>query len=290
MEATYLSEQPSVTATPTLESSSTPTATPPSTAATILERLQVEQVGSALSANQKEAPSQNQSTLPVLEIFGPTVQGEGPVAGKPCIFIRLAICDYRCEWCDTKESWTAARAKRMSFEDIAVQVSRLSSTIPLITISGGNPCVHPHVGKMVKEIQKLLPDVKFSVETQGSIWQDWVRTMAYCVVSPKGPSSGQVDKLRLGVLDKFMRTPRHPFLKVVVFTKMDYDWAKFIHMRYPLIPFYVSTGTNEPYTGVEDLGVRYRDVAELVAVDPDMQDTIVLPQLHKVAWGAEKGR
>lgn len=40
-------------------------------------------------------------TLPVIEIFGPTVQGEGAEAGVPTHFLRLGGCDYRCAWCDT---------------------------------------------------------------------------------------------------------------------------------------------------------------------------------------------
>jgi len=37
----------------------------------------------------------------ISEIFGPTIQGEGPLIGKPTVFVRTAGCDYRCAWCDT---------------------------------------------------------------------------------------------------------------------------------------------------------------------------------------------
>src|SRR5262249_51216898 len=37
----------------------------------------------------------------VSEIFGPTIQGEGPLIGRPSVFVRTAGCDYRCAWCDT---------------------------------------------------------------------------------------------------------------------------------------------------------------------------------------------
>lgn len=39
--------------------------------------------------------------LAVLEIFGPTLQGEGAVIGAPTMFIRFGGCDYRCEQCDS---------------------------------------------------------------------------------------------------------------------------------------------------------------------------------------------
>jgi 7-carboxy-7-deazaguanine synthase len=135
-----------------------------------------------------------------------------------------------------------------------------------------------------------MPNVEFSVETQGSVWQEWVTRLRYCVVSPKGPSSGQMPKLKMNVLDRFMFETRNPFLKVVVFDEEDYKFAQFMHARYRMVPFYVSSGTNEPYTGLVDMSERYRWLCELVAHDKDMQDTTVLPQLHKLAWGNEKGR
>ena len=37
----------------------------------------------------------------ISEIFGPTIQGEGPLIGIPTIFVRTGSCDYRCSWCDS---------------------------------------------------------------------------------------------------------------------------------------------------------------------------------------------
>jgi 7-carboxy-7-deazaguanine synthase len=37
----------------------------------------------------------------ISEIFGPTIQGEGALVGKPTVFVRTGGCDYRCDWCDT---------------------------------------------------------------------------------------------------------------------------------------------------------------------------------------------
>ena len=38
------------------------------------------------------------------EIFG-ALQGEGPSAGRPSVFIRLSRCNLACQWCDTAYTW-----------------------------------------------------------------------------------------------------------------------------------------------------------------------------------------
>ena len=43
--------------------------------------------------------------LPVLEIFGPTFQGEGRAIGQKTMFVRTAGCDYHCDWCDSAFTW-----------------------------------------------------------------------------------------------------------------------------------------------------------------------------------------
>lgn len=41
---------------------------------------------------------------PVIEIFD-SIQGEGSMIGLPVTFIRMAGCNLKCPWCDSKNTW-----------------------------------------------------------------------------------------------------------------------------------------------------------------------------------------
>jgi 7-carboxy-7-deazaguanine synthase len=47
--------------------------------------------------------------LLVSEVFGPTLQGEGPHTGQAAAYIRLGGCNLRCRWCGTAFTWDQNR-------------------------------------------------------------------------------------------------------------------------------------------------------------------------------------
>lgn len=44
------------------------------------------------------------SSILISEIFGPTIQGEGALIGRPTVFVRTGGCDFRCRWCIAPET------------------------------------------------------------------------------------------------------------------------------------------------------------------------------------------
>lgn len=85
-----------------------------------------------------EKSESDSGSLSVHSIFY-TIQGEGPMCGRPAIFIRLAGCNLQCPSCDT--DYTGGRQK-MSVETIMRSVETmlaLTTRRPLVVITGGEP-------------------------------------------------------------------------------------------------------------------------------------------------------
>lgn len=250
-------------------------------------------------------------TVPVIESFGPVIQGEGALAGLPTLFLRLGLCDFRCDWCDSKYAVEPSVVKRdairMTEDEMTAACTALSTTRGMwITLSGGNPAMH-EMGEFVSNMQAY--GYKISVETQGSIWRDWLARVDHLTVSPKPPSSLMVnaknDRQVEGFFDKAEDEVPHGSarsLKIVVFDEADYEWARaFIERRRGWQSF-ISVGTpsvskwgSEVYDAVSDrqvrdqIGDQYRWLCERVSTDPALVATRVLPQLHVVAFGHSRG-
>ncbi len=87
-------------------------------------------------APQKELV--NDGTLEVNSIWH-TIQGEGPLAGVPAFFIRLAGCNLQCPGCDT-EYTKILDEKTFSEEEIVDFIKGLDKpTTNLVVITGGEP-------------------------------------------------------------------------------------------------------------------------------------------------------
>jgi organic radical activating enzyme len=76
----------------------------------------------------------------VKEMFGPTLQGEGAHAGRPCVFLRLAACNLACTWCDT--DFRPEGAQRLDAGAIALRLLELDvHRTRLVIVTGGEPAL-----------------------------------------------------------------------------------------------------------------------------------------------------
>ncbi|MHC4750074.1 MAG: hypothetical protein ACYTFW_09395 [Planctomycetota bacterium] len=88
--------------------------------------------------------SEQVTELRVNEVFY-SIQGEGLQTGTPSVFIRLAGCNLRCSWCDTRSALDGRVGLRFRPLDLMVQIAKngwfhnLCSTRTHLVFTGGEP-------------------------------------------------------------------------------------------------------------------------------------------------------
>ncbi len=175
-------------------------------------------------------PELNDRTqLKVSEIFE-SLQGEGPHAGSACVFLRLAVCNLRCTWCDTKYTWDF---KQHRYEDevkeqtVAEVAKVLAALAPRhLVITGGEPLLQMPA---LEELLGLLnPHVFVEVETNGTLAPSafLAERVQHWNVSPKLANSGEsaARRLRSEPLAAFSAL-RSAWLKLVLLGEADWDEA-----------------------------------------------------------------
>ncbi|MBM7580216.1 7-carboxy-7-deazaguanine synthase QueE [Jeotgalibacillus terrae] len=236
--------------------------------------------------------------FPVLEIFGPTVQGEGMVIGQKTMFVRTAGCDYSCSWCDSAFTWDGSakdEIRRLTAEEILDELKTAGGNLfEHVTISGGNPALLRNLSELVDLLHS--EGIRVALETQGSIWQDWFMDIDDLTLSPKPPSSGM--KPNMGILDdiieKLSKSQYDHSLKVVIFDEEDLKFAEDLHTRYPKVPFYLQTGNDQVHEEkderlIPNLIARYEWLIDKVMENSRLNQVRVLPQLHTYVWGNKRG-
>lgn len=115
--------------------------------------------------------------LRVNEMFY-SIQGEGPHAGRPAVFIRFAGCNLRCYFCDTDFSATNAI---MTPNDILSRVQGLQDG-GLVVLTGGEPMLQD-----ITPVCALLiaHGYQVQVETAGTVWVPALPAEVELVCSPK---------------------------------------------------------------------------------------------------------
>lgn len=156
-------------------------------------------------------------TLRIAEAFA-SLQGEGARQGLPTIFVRLAGCNLRCAFCDTKRAWTHGR--RVTVEAVVAEALRLRdrSGASWVCLTGGEPLLQD-VAPLILRLR--AEGFKIQVETNGRLGRrikaDWT------TVSPKPPSYA-VHPIRRAAADE---------VKLVVSKELTYDAIKRVRKMFP---------------------------------------------------------
>lgn len=137
-----------------------------------------------------------------------TLQGEGQYGGYAAYFLRLALCDVGCVWCDVKESWTLTDEQWKPLDFVEQQLNDFKGDIVVVT--GGEPTLHP-LQNLTNTIHKLGKRTHMETAGTNAISGDW----DWITLSPK--------KFKPCLEENYAKAHE---LKVVIFHKSDLNWAQ----------------------------------------------------------------
>ncbi|OQY42322.1 MAG: putative 7-carboxy-7-deazaguanine synthase QueE [Fusobacteriia bacterium 4572_74] len=209
-----------------------------------------------------------------------SINGEGQRSGELAVFIRLAKCNLRCNYCDTmwanEENVTVTP---MTKEDIYNYI--LDSKVKNITLTGGEPLLDLKVKDLIEYIVKDR-SLFLEIETNGSIdlnlFRVDVKNLSF-TMDYKGPSS-EMEKFMF--IKNFETISKQDTVKFVVGDYNDLLKAKEIIEKYNLMNkcrIYFSS----VYKKIElDEIVEFMKEFRLNGVRLQLQ-------MHKFIWGNKQG-
>ncbi len=162
----------------------------------------------------------------IIEIYK-SIQGESSFTGLPCIFVRLAGCNLRCNWCDSEYTFTGGT--RMSIAEVEAEVRKLDP-IKLVEITGGEPMLQER--ELLPLMDHLLADgYTVLIETSGERPLAKVPQAVHKIMDVKCPGSGEGDSFNLENLEALTRNDE---IKFVLADRSDYEFARDFIRRHEL--------------------------------------------------------
>ncbi len=205
-----------------------------------------------------------------------SIEGEGVHIGKPMTFVRLAECNLRCKWCDTKFSWS--RGIEWSHSAILDRIEDLNCVN--ISFTGGEPLLQ------ALELQILLSHLTGHItylNTSGTIWNasvfdkvDWISCDLKMLSSEMTSNSTIVHRL-------FETYPEKLQFKIVVTPEDLPQLSKTIKE----IPLNIPVTIQPEYNSYGAEGAVY--LYEWVKTHLQNRVNIrILPQLHRLIWPSQE--
>lgn len=205
----------------------------------------------------------------ITEIFH-SIQGESSFAGYRTSFIRLTGCPLRCEYCDTKYSYTGGAWKTV--KEILGEIK--SHGTQNVCITGGEPLAQKKCIHLARAL--FEENLTITIETDGEEEIEAYQKYARIIMDIKTPSSKQnVSVFRKNI--PFLRSIDE--VKFIIGDRKDYEWAKSILYEYQL-----TTRAHVLFSPSYEK-VSLKDLAEWIL--SDKLDVRLQTQLHKHIWGKE---
>lgn len=226
------------------------------------------------------------NNLLVSEIFGPTIQGEGPHTGQRATFLRLGGCNLTCSWCDSAYTWDGKRYSlkeelhKRSASELAETIRRKDAE--LLVLTGGEPLLQQGTS-LFHLLHSLEADCHVDVETNGTIRPtlDLIALVQLFVVSPKLGHAEVPNAIRMDVLEYYSTLPS--VLKIVCRTTADVEEAARLadEACFPRSQTWVMPEGIHP----AQVLMRQRDLADAtLALGMNLSS-----RLHVLIWGNERG-
>lgn len=203
--------------------------------------------------------------IPVAEILGPTIQGDGCYVGRPSVFVSTSDC---------YNPANAHALTQMTAEAIVEDVAARLAPGGVVVLTGGDPCIHNGLGDVVTDLVDAGYVVQ--VETQGAINADWLDHVDTICLSLKPPSSGvTTDFDKLDAIVALTDGDEVPgmFLKVPVADAADLEFADMLSDLYPDLQLYVQPVNPTP-------GVEIDTATRLAAFERLVQDVLAKQTRH----------
>ena len=223
------------------------------------------------------------------EIFY-SLQGEGYSIGVPTVFLRLALCNLTCTWCDTRYTWDWVRYDPKA-EIITLPLDEVEARIrhygcAHLIITGGEPMMQQHA---------LLPLVDalkrqgfyIEVETNGTLSPqlEMREAVSQWNVSPKLHNSGvPAGRRDVSEVLKTFRDLQTAYFKFVIEDHADIREVCNLVERFSISPQRVI---------LMPQGTTQQAIADR---SPWVADSCVAygfrfsPRLHILLWGDKRGR
>lgn len=253
--------------------------------------------------------------IPIEEQFV-SIQGEGRNVGVPYVFVRVAGCPLRCNYCDSQRTWKIKNGQIKSLESVIdwALVKATLKNIKWVSVTGGEPLLYPQ--QLLTMINKWAEHgLSTHIETSGRFYHRAIHE-ACSIYSPdvKTPCTGESKPIKDSI-DWLLAMRDQDQVKCLIRDDIDLDYAWRVNSVLAgrccmvLQPFNEAIVTDSiknmpehmaanrvkeevPHTvRLQQLSAKYAWMIDRVLNDNRKWENILLTlQNHVVAWGTQPQR